>query len=79
MTDAVTYRGRDGAGTSVKGSVGLGHRMFSTTPQGLNEHQPLCDESGMVCLVLDGRVDNRDDLRKTLEAYGVARTVGSDD
>ena len=70
MTDAIAHRGKDGGGTWAKGSVGLGHRMLRTTPEGLQERQPLCDESGMVCLVLDGRVDNREDLRKALEAQG---------
>ena len=71
MTDAIAHRGKDGAGTWAKGSVGLGHRMLQTTPEGLHESQPLYDESGRVCLVLDGRVDNREDLRKTLEAKGI--------
>lgn len=72
MTDAIAHRGKDGAGTWVEGSVGLGHRMLRTTPEALHERQPLCDESGKVCLVLDGRVDNREDLGKTLEAKGTA-------
>jgi asparagine synthase (glutamine-hydrolysing) len=72
MIDAVAHRGNDGAGMWVKGSVGLGHRMLRTTPEQLHERQPLCDESGMVCLVFDGRVDNRDDLGKTLKSQGSA-------
>jgi asparagine synthase (glutamine-hydrolysing) len=71
MTDAVAHRGPDGAGTWADGPAGLGHRMFRTTPEALQERQPLCDESGRVCLVLDGRVDNREDLAKALEAKGV--------
>jgi asparagine synthase (glutamine-hydrolysing) len=72
MADAIAHRGKDGAGTWVESSVGLGHRMLRTTPESLHERQPLCDESGKVCLVLDGRVDNREDLGKTLEAKGAA-------
>lgn len=72
MTDAIAHRGKDGAGTWVESSVGLGHRMLWTTPEALRERQPLCDESGNVCLVLDGRVDNREDLGKMLEAKGAA-------
>jgi asparagine synthase (glutamine-hydrolysing) len=71
MTDAAAHRGPDGAGTWADGPAGLGHRMFRTTPEALQERQPLCDESGQVCLVLDGRVDNREDLAKALEAKGV--------
>jgi asparagine synthase (glutamine-hydrolysing) len=71
MTDAIAHRGPDGAGTWVDGPAGLGHRMLRTTPEALHERQPLCDESGQVCLVLDGRVDNREDIGKALEAKGV--------
>ena len=71
MTDAIGHRGPDGEGTWVAGPAGLGHRMLRTTPEALHERQPLCDESGQVCLVLDGRVDNREDLGKELEAKGV--------
>ena len=44
--------------------------MLCTTPEARHERQPLRDESGRVCLVLDGRVDNREDLGKALEAKG---------
>jgi asparagine synthetase B (glutamine-hydrolysing) len=64
MTDAIAHRGPDGAGTWADGPAGLGHRMLRTTPEALQERQPLCDESGQVCLVLDGRVDNREDPAK---------------
>jgi asparagine synthase (glutamine-hydrolysing) len=72
MTDAIAHRGKDGASTWVDGSVGLGHRMLRTTPEALHERQPLLDESGLVCLVLDGRVDNREELCQTLADEGAA-------
>lgn len=70
MTDAAAHRGMDDAGYWISGAVGLGHRMFHTTPESLNERQPLTDESGQLCLTFDGRVDNREDLRRELEAEG---------
>ncbi|MFN0111301.1 MAG: asparagine synthase (glutamine-hydrolyzing) [Blastocatellia bacterium] len=70
MTDAAAHRGMDDAGYWVSGAVGLGHRMFHTTPESLSERQPLTDESGQLCLTFDGRVDNREDLRRELEADG---------
>ena len=70
MTDAIARRGPDGRGTWASSSAGLGHRMRCTTPEALEERQPLCDESGQVCLVLDGRIDNREELGKALEAKG---------
>jgi asparagine synthase (glutamine-hydrolysing) len=78
MTDAIAHRGPGGAGTWIDGPAGLGHRMLRTTPEALHEHQPLCDESGQVCLVLDGRVDNREDLGKALEAESVILRECSD-
>ncbi|MBI4479452.1 MAG: asparagine synthase (glutamine-hydrolyzing) [Acidobacteria bacterium] len=70
MTGVIAHRGPDGAGHWVNGPVGLGHRMLHTTPESLLEQQPLTDENGVLCLTLDGRVDNREELRQALEAKG---------
>lgn len=70
MSATLAHRGPDGEGLWVQGPVGLGHRMLHTTPQSLQENQPLADETGTLCLTLDGRVDNRDELRTALEAKG---------
>lgn len=48
----------------------MGHVMLQTTPQSLYERQPWLDESETICLTLDGRVDNREDLIRSLEAAG---------
>ena len=71
MTDVMEERGPHGAGQWAGESVGLGHRMLATTPESRDESQPLLDESGSLCLVLDGRVDNRAELRAALESHGV--------
>ena len=70
MTGAVAHRGPDGGREWIKDSVGLGHRILRTTPEDAREHQPLCDESGQVCLTFDGRVDNREELARCLNAEG---------
>jgi len=70
MTGAIAHRGRDGSGLWIGASVGMGHRMFHTTPESLFEKQPLTNESGQISLVLDGRVDNRDELKSSLIAGG---------
>jgi asparagine synthase (glutamine-hydrolysing) len=44
--------------------------MFHTTPESLRETQPHRDESGSLALTMDGRVDNRAELRAWLEAKG---------
>lgn len=71
MTAAMAHRGPDGVGHWVDGPVALGHRSLHTTPESLLESQPLADETGDLCLVFDGRVDNRDELRRELESPGI--------
>lgn len=66
MTDAMAHRGPDGAGRWVEGPVGLGHVMFRTVPEAEEETQPLVSEDGAVVLVMDGRVDNREEMIRAL-------------
>jgi asparagine synthase (glutamine-hydrolysing) len=44
--------------------------MLSTTPESRNETQPLTSDSEALVLVMDGRVDNREDLRRELLVTG---------
>lgn len=78
MTDALIHRGPDGTGHWVNGSIGLGQRMLHTTPESLNEKQPLFDEPSGLCLVFDGRVDNREELSAALEAKGAKPRTDTD-
>ena len=78
MTDAIAHRGKDAVGTWIEGSVGLAHRRLNSTPEELSERQPLSDETGTVCLVLDGRVDNREDLTRSLKSEQVVLRDDSD-
>ena len=68
MTNAMAYRGPDGIKHWAKGSVALGQCMLRTTPESLDETQPLANEDASVILVLDGRVDNFEELRRELLA-----------
>src|SRR5262249_58710734 len=70
LTAAVAHRGPDGEGYWADGHVGLGHRISRTTPESLSEKQPLLDESESLCLILDGRVDNRAELAAWLRDEG---------
>lgn len=70
MLDAIAHRGPDGYEIWCDGPVALGHGMFHTTPESLKDRQPLRDETGVCCLILDGRVDNAAELRPVLEAKG---------
>lgn len=66
MTGAMTHRGPDGIGHWQGGSVALGHCLLRTTRESFEEHQPLANEDESLVLVMDGRVDNYDDMRSSL-------------
>ena len=70
MTGAIAHRGPDHIGYWVNGAVGFGHSMLRTTPESVNEKQPLSDESGDLFLTMDGRVDNREEVIAELESKG---------
>ena len=68
MTAAIAHRGPDGIRHWVHGPVGLGHLRLQTTPESVRENQPLANSDGTLCLTLDGRIDNRSELRRALES-----------
>ncbi len=78
MTSAMAYRGPDGIHHWVKGSVALGQCMLRTTPESLEETQPLTNEDESLVLVMDGRVDNWEELRKDLLSRGVRLRTRAD-
>lgn len=78
MTGAMAHRGPDGINHWVKGSVALGQCMLRTTPESLEEHQPLANEDESLVLVFDGRLDNREELRDELLKQGVWQRTRSD-
>ncbi|MEE8379131.1 MAG: asparagine synthase-related protein [Gammaproteobacteria bacterium] len=78
MTAAMPYRGPDGIHHWVKGSVAMGQCMLHTTPESLEEKQPLTNEDESLILVMDGRVDNWLELRKELLGHGVMLRNRSD-
>ena len=70
MTTAMVQRGPDGIHHWHKGQVALGQCMFRTTLESMDECQPLANEDTSIVLVMDGRVDNGDDLRHELLGRG---------
>lgn len=58
----LSHRGPDGKDVKVNGHVAMGHWHFWTTPEEVNEHQPLEVENLPFTIVLDGRLDNRVEL-----------------
>jgi asparagine synthase (glutamine-hydrolysing) len=78
MTAAMPYRGPDGINHWVKDPVALGHCMLRTTPESLEETQPLTNEDESLVLVMDGRVDNWEELRRELLGHGAVLRTRAD-
>ena len=78
MTAAMHYRGPDGINHWRKGNVALGQCMLRTTPESLEETQPLTNEDESLVLVWDGRLDNREELRRSILQSGVCLRNDSD-
>ena len=78
MTAAMRSRGPDGSHHWRQGNVALGLCMLRTTPESLDETQPLISDDGALVLVFDGRLDNRDELKRTLTLQGMAPRSSTD-
>ncbi len=61
MSARLRHRGRDGERLHVSGATGIACQHSWVNPEEQGEHQPLIGASGAV-LVMDGRIDNRDEL-----------------
>jgi asparagine synthase (glutamine-hydrolysing) len=70
MATAVKERGPDGITYWGSGPVAFGHLQFCTTPESVEERQPLLSPAGEACLVWNGRLDNRRELLEGLAARG---------
>ena len=70
MTKALAHRGPDGRDHWQGDGAALGQAMLRTTPESLQEVQPLVDDRAGHVLVMDGRVDNWEELRAEFEAAG---------
>lgn len=78
MTAAMGFRGPDGIAHWRDGSVALGQCMLHTTPESLQETQPLANADASLVLVMDGRVDNPEPLRCELLGRGARLRDRSD-
>jgi asparagine synthase (glutamine-hydrolysing) len=65
MAESASYRAPAGIGYRFLGEAGLAHLALQSGAAGLD--QPLVDSQGQVCVVLDGRLDNRSELIARLE------------
>ena len=78
MTAAMAHRGPDGIHNFVRGSIALGHCMLRTTPESLEEIQPLSNEDESLVIVADARVDNWEELRSELLSRGARLRTRAD-
>src|SRR5581483_9144311 len=70
MAEAAELLGPDGAYVWNSGPAGLVYLKLSTTPESINEHQPLVDDEAKLVIAFDGRLDNREDLFRELGTEG---------
>ena len=78
MTSVMPWRGPDGIRYWSGGTVALGQCLLRTTPESFEERQPLANEDGTLVLAMDGRVDNRAELRSELSGRGARLRDRSD-
>ena len=69
MCDAIAHRGPDDEGIGAFGDACLGMRRLSIIDLA-GGHQPLCNESGSLQLVLNGEIYNYRELGRELERLG---------
>jgi asparagine synthase (glutamine-hydrolysing) len=74
MTDALAYRGPDGAGywTNARAGVAFGHRRLSVLDLSQAGSQPMHSDCGRFTVTFNGEIYNHLDIRAELEAAGIA-------
>ena len=78
MANSIAHRGPDGTRTIQKGHIAFGHSMFKTTPEAQHELLPYVDTETDLFITADARIDNREELEKSLgfaEKSGVPDSV----
>ena len=77
MLRAIRHRGPDDSGTYLGDGVALGQARLSIIDLA-GGHQPIFNEDGTMCIVLNGEIYNYLDLRQQLLSAGHAFTTMSD-
>ena len=75
--DRIVHRGPDDAGYFTDGDFGFGMRRLSIIDLA-GGHQPIFSEDGRHAIVFNGEIYNHLDLRRELEAAGIAFRTHSD-
>jgi asparagine synthase (glutamine-hydrolysing) len=69
LSDALAHRAADDVSIWRDGPIGLIARLWHTTPESRQARQPYHTAASGLSIVLDGRIDNRDDLRAALRGH----------
>ncbi|HEY0971120.1 MAG TPA: lasso peptide isopeptide bond-forming cyclase [Gemmatimonadales bacterium] len=78
MSARLAHRGADGAGAWHDDAVGLGHRLYATTPESRRERQPVVGAGGALVCVADARLDDRAHLMSLLGLRAPADAAPTD-
>jgi asparagine synthase (glutamine-hydrolysing) len=68
MLEVIAHRGPNGIGQHTDGAIGLGSAVLHSTAGSRGETQPVYDDPSGLAITLDGRIDNRDELKSELRA-----------
>ena len=75
MLQVIAHRGPDGISHYINGPISLGSALLGATPESAQELRPRYDQAAGFSIAMDGRVDNRDDLKAAL---GPSPSIDSD-
>ena len=78
MTDRMRLRGPDAEGVWTGPCVALGHRRLAIQDLDARSNQPMVSTDGKYCITFNGEIYNFHELRRELEAEGVAFRTTSD-
>jgi asparagine synthase (glutamine-hydrolysing) len=75
MNQAVAHRGPDGEGIWMSSDrrIGFGHRRLSIIDLSHAADQPMQNQDGSLCVVLNGEIYNHAEIRRELESLGKYR------
>jgi hypothetical protein len=78
MREPMRYWGPDGGGVWREGRAGLGQLVAHRTPEDVHERGPVTAAGGTAIVTAAARLDNRDELLKTLDVPGPDRPTTAD-
>ena len=78
MTERMRLRGPDAEGVWTAPCVALGHRRLAIQDLDARSNQPMVSTDGEYCITFNGEIYNFHELRRELEAEGVAFRTTSD-